>query len=212
MMNEQRRAAIQRTFWNPVYDRFAGLYDAVDWFTGNYTHSLRKHLLDYLPAPPVRLLEVGMGTGRLHAELAVNYEMAGVDLAPGMVEQTKQRLEARKLRSHLVVASVYHLPWPSKWFDATYATFAFSAFVEAKAAMREMVRVTKPGGTLIIVDAGDATDDNRMAWLLARTWEAMGDFMRDEAPMMEELGLEVHREDYGPWGCVHVTVGRLRSE
>jgi len=66
----QRKIEIQRRFWNPVYDRLAWLYDGVDWFTFNTTQRLRMPALEALPPPPARVLEVGMGTGRLHAELA----------------------------------------------------------------------------------------------------------------------------------------------
>jgi ubiquinone/menaquinone biosynthesis C-methylase UbiE len=202
-----RRIAMQRRFWNPVYDRLAWAYDAVDWFTGSYTHALRLHALGFLPQPPAQLLEIGMGTGRLHTLLAGRYEMAGLDLAPGMVRRTQHRVATAGRRSALAVGSVYAIPWPGNTFDAVLSTFAFSAFADAQRALQEMVRVTQPGGTVIIVDAGDALDGNRMAYLLARSWEAMGDFMRDEVPLMEAQGLSVQREDYGPWHCVHVTVG-----
>lgn len=203
----QRRAAIQRNFWNPVYDRFAAAYDAVDWLTGGYTHALRRRALRHLPPPPARVLEVGMGTGRLHTELAARYRMAGLDLAAGMVQRTQRRLARAGRRSALAVGSVYAIPWPGAAFDAVLSTFAFSAFVDADAALDEMVRVTRPGGRVIIVDAGETLDGNCMAHLLALTWEALGDSMRDEVPLMAARGLAVQREDYGPWGCVHVTVG-----
>ena len=206
-----RKAAIQRTFWNPVYDRLAHLYDAVDWFTGGYTHALRKRAMLYLPSPPARVLEVGMGTGRLHAELAARYDTAGLDLAPGMVRRTQRRLARDGRRSALSIGSVYSIPWPDASFDAVLSTFAFSAFVDAGAALDEMVRVTRPGGSVIIVDAGEALDGNCTAHLLARAWEALGDFMRDEAPLMAARGLAVQRDDYGPWGCVHVIAGVLPS-
>jgi len=204
----QRKIEIQRRFWNPVYDRLAWLYDGVDWFTFNTTQRLRMPALEALPPPPARVLEVGMGTGRLHAELAARgYAMAGLDLAPGMVRRTRRRLAERGLHSMLCVGSVYALPWPDASFDAILSTFAFSAFADADRALDEMVRVIKPGGCVVIVDAGEALDGNVMAHLLARTWEAMGDFMRDERPLLAARGLTVARQDYGPWGCVHVTVG-----
>ncbi|MFN2199602.1 MAG: class I SAM-dependent methyltransferase [Caldilineaceae bacterium] len=205
----RRRSTIQRRFWSPAYDRFAAAYDAVDWFTGNYTHVLRLRALDYLPLPPARVLEVGMGTGKLHGLLASRYDMAGMDFAPGMVQQTQRRLAELGRRSALTVGTVYGIPWPNATFDAVLSTFAFSAFVDAGSALDEMVRVTRPGGSVIIVDAGEAMDGNRMAHLLARCWEAMGDFMRDEVPLMMARGLAAQRVDYGPWDCVHVTVGVL---
>jgi ubiquinone/menaquinone biosynthesis C-methylase UbiE len=205
------REKIQRHFWAPVYDRLAGLYDAVDWFTAGTTHRLRKRALRYLPPPGSRLLEIGFGSGRLHLELAERYEMAGLDRAPGMVHLTKQRLAARGCTSNLCVGSAYALPWPDARFDAVLSTFAFSAFPDADRALDEMVRLIKPGGRMIIVDAGEAADGNLFARFLAWLWEAFGDYMRDEVPLMEARGLEVEREEYGPGGCVHVVVGTQPS-
>ena len=201
------REKIQHHFWAPVYDRLAGLYDAVDWFTANTTHRLRKRALPHLPPPGSRLLEVGFGSGRLQLELAERYAMAGLDRAPGMVRLTKRRLAARCRGSSLCIGSAYGLPWPDGYFDAVLSTFVFSAFPDADRALDEMVRVTRPGGKVIIVDAGEAADGNLFARLLARLWEAFGDFIRDEAPLMEARGLAVEREEYGPWRCVHVVVG-----
>jgi ubiquinone/menaquinone biosynthesis C-methylase UbiE len=201
------REKIQRHFWAPVYDRLAGLYDAVDWFTGNTTHRLRKRALGYLPPPGGRLLEVGFGSGRLHLELAERYAMAGLDRAPGMVRLTKRRLAARGRESNLCVGSAYALPWPDGHFDAALSTFAFSAFPDADRAMDEMVRVIRPGGKVIIVDAGEASDGNLFARFFAWLWEAFGDYMRDEVPLMEARELAVEREEYGPGRCVHVVVG-----
>ena len=193
--------------WNRVYDRLAWAYDAVDWFTGNTTHRLRRRALPYLPPPGSCILEVGFGSGRLHLELAAQYEMAGLDRAPGMVRLTRRRLAARGLKSDLCVGSAVALPWRDAHFDAVLSTFAFSAFPDAEAALDEMVRVTRPGGRVVIVDAGEASDGNRFAHLLASAWTALGDYMRDEAPLMEARGLTVTREEYGPWHCVHVVVG-----
>jgi phosphatidylethanolamine/phosphatidyl-N-methylethanolamine N-methyltransferase len=201
------KATIQRTFWRPVYDRLAHLYDAVDWFTGNTTHRLRLRALAYLPQAGSRVLEIGFGSGRLHLELAARYRLAGVDLAPGMVRLTQHRLASRGLSSDLCVGSATALPWSEGRFDAVLSTFAFSAIPDAGTALDEMVRVTRPGGAVIIVDAGEAMDGNGVARLLARLWAALGDYMRDEVPYMAARGLSVVREDYGPWHSVHVTRG-----
>jgi ubiquinone/menaquinone biosynthesis C-methylase UbiE len=99
------------------------------------------------------------------------------------------------------------MPYPDASFDAVVSTFAFSAIPDAEAAMDEMVRLLKPGGRVIIVDAGEAQDGNPIAKVLAKLWEALGDYMRDEVPLMKARGLKVRREDYGPWDSVHVVVG-----
>ena len=204
----------QRHFWDPVYDRLAPLYDAVDWLTGGTTHRLRRRALPYLPPPGSRLLEVGTGSGRLHVELAARYEMAGLDRAPGMVALTGRRLAAAGLRSALSVGDARALPWPDHRFDAVLSTFTLSAIPEAGRAIDEMVRVTRPGGRLVIVDAGPAMDGNAPSRALAALWEALGDYMRDEVWLLTARGLRALRVDYGPWNAVHLTVGILadRSE
>jgi ubiquinone/menaquinone biosynthesis C-methylase UbiE len=207
------RQTLQRRFWQPVYDRFAKLYDAVDWLTGYTTHRLRQRALAYLPPAGARVLEVGFGSGRLHVELAARYRMAGLDRAPGMARLTARRLASaatateRDLSSALCVGTAEALPYPDASFDAVVSTFAFSAFPDADAAMDEMVRLLKPGGRVVIVDAGEAKDGNLTAKTLAALWEALGDYMRDEVPLMKARGLKVQREDYGPWNSVHVVVG-----
>ncbi len=205
------KVTLQRQFWDVIYDRLAALYDSVDWLTGNTTHHLRHRALRYLPPAGSHLLEIGFGSGRLHMELAQNYDMAGLDRAAGMVKLTRQRLASQDLSSDLQQGDVTALPWPENTFDAVLSTFAFSAFPDPGAALDEMVRVTKSGGKIIIVDAGEALNGNPFARFFAWLWSALGDYMRDEVPLMEARGLEVTREDYGPWHTVHITVGTKTS-
>ncbi|MBN1640379.1 MAG: methyltransferase domain-containing protein [Anaerolineae bacterium] len=202
-------ARMQRGFWDLVYDRLARWYDAVDWLTGGTTHRLRQIALPHLPPPPARILEIGYGSGRLHVELVERYAMAGLDRAPGMARLTRRRLVADGRTPVLCVGDAGALPWPARAFDAVISTFALSAIPDAARAIDEMARVTRPGGRVIVVDAGEAMDGNRAARLLAALWSAMGDYMRDERPYMSARGLQVARRDAGPWGCVHVVVGTL---
>ena len=98
---------IQQRFWRPVYDRLAGLYDAVDWLTGNTTHRFRLRALPYLPPADSRLLEIGFGSGRLHLELAPEYQLAGLDRAFGMARLTQRRLSARKFYPGYVLVRMH---------------------------------------------------------------------------------------------------------
>lgn len=206
-LRRQDKRWLQSHLWHPLYDRFAWLYDAVDWFTASTTHRLRRRALRYLPPPDARLLEIGFGSGRLHTELAAIYTTAGVDRAPGMVARTQARLQSQRLSSALCVGDAVALPWADGSFDAVLSTFAFSAIPDADAALDEMIRVLRPGGKLVIIDAGEARDGNPVAAGLAWLWSLIGDYMRDEVPLMAARGLNVHREDYGPWHSVHATVG-----
>ena len=197
--------------WHWIYNRFAGLYDAVDWLTANTTHRYRLRALPYLPdRAEARILEVGPGTGKLHVELARRYTAtAAVDLAAGMVRQTQRRLARHDLKATLCQGDVYALPWPDDHVDAVVSTFVLSAVPDLPRAMDEMVRITRPGGTVVLVDAGESREGTWFAHALAQLWEAIGDYIRDEVPVMEARGLDVTREEFGPGGCVHVVAGTL---
>jgi len=203
------RRWVQDHVWNWIYDRLAPVYDVVvEELTLHTTHRFRLRALPHLPSEGARILEVGVGGGRLHTELADSYAMAGIDRAMGMVRLTRRRLEEAEQRSGLCVADVTALPWASDTFDAVVSTFVLSAVPDLERAMDEMVRVVRAeGGRVIVVDAGEASDGNWVAHLLAQTWRALGDYIRDERPLMTERRLDVQREEFGPCNCVHVTVG-----
>lgn len=218
------RDVIQRGFWDVVYDKGSIFYDCVDWFTFDAAQRLRLRTLKYFPttnADSFSVLEVGIGTGRLHVELATRVSsllpadgisgtnLAGLDMAHGMVQLTKKRVNALHLVSDLRVGDVTKgLPWEDETFDLVVSTFVLSAISDGTAACGEMNRVLKPGGKIVIVDAGVAENENWMSVWLAKLWELLGDYMRNDVAMLSQIGLDnVSKEDYGPWGCVHATVG-----
>jgi ubiquinone/menaquinone biosynthesis C-methylase UbiE len=199
---------MQRIFWDFVYDRFAWVYDAVDIFTFNAAQNFRRTTLEYIPESAESVLEIGIGPGKLHRLLATRYQCAGVDIARGMLRMTKRRLQKQGLTSALCRGDSLDLPWADASFDAVVSSFVLSAIAEGQNAINEMRRVVKPGGTIIILDAGEAEDRNWFAHTLAVMWELFGDFMRDERTFMRKVGLTVTRHEMGPGGCVHIVVGK----
>ena len=202
------REQLQRRLWDPIYDKLAPVYDfVVEDLTGFTTHRYRRRALPYLPPDGARVLEIGFGNGRLHAELAERYETAGLDRASGMVRLTRARLAERDLHSDLQQGDATALPWLDATFDAVVATFALSAIPNIDTALDEMVRVLRPDGRVVIVDAGESVEGTWFARALARLWEILGDYMREEGPLLRARGFRVQREEFGPGGCVHVVVG-----
>jgi len=96
------------------------------------------------------VLDVGCGVGRTPCILAKRYgsRVVGVDLSPRMVEWSRQRAEHEGLAGtvEIRVADAQQLPFDDEMFDAVI-TESVLAFVPDRAkALREFVRVTKPGG------------------------------------------------------------------
>jgi ubiquinone/menaquinone biosynthesis C-methylase UbiE len=90
------------------------------------------------------LLEVGCGTGLLLRRLSKLTKTArGIDLSPGMLETARARgLDVK-------TGTVLDLPFPDASFDVT-CSFKMLAHVEdIERALREMIRVTRPSGTVV---------------------------------------------------------------
>lgn len=116
-------------------------------------HYLRKRVAfvrDLLPAG--RLLDVGCGTGVLASRLAdAGYEVTGADPSRGMLEHLEQRDD----RVSAVEASATDLPFGEGEFDLTMCVAVMHHIADPPAvrrALAEMVRVTRPGGLILVWD------------------------------------------------------------
>lgn len=194
------------TDYKRLYDRMAPFYAPAMRLLPvwrRYTEAV----LPWLPGGD-RILEVGPGPGLLLARLAERYALAvGFDLSPGMLRRAQKRTQTASLvRGDAVV-----LPFATNSFDAVAMTFVFSAIPDGPTALRECHRVLRPAGVLALVDAGVPGDGNLPGRLLARTWELFGDFMRDEAGLMQQAGFEiVARREFGVFDGIRLVVGQKR--
>lgn len=97
------------------------------------------------PRPTDRMLDVACGTGLVSAEFRGKVaEIIGLDLTPAMASQALPVLDS------LVLGSAESMPLDDNQFDLTICRQGVQ-FMNAAQALREMVRVTRPGGRLVIV-------------------------------------------------------------
>ncbi len=211
-MNKPQRSAGQERwlhFFNTVfYNAMAPIYNGLDVGTMGAWWRLVRRALDYVPEGG-RVLEVGFGPGRLQVELAQRTKQChGLDLATGMCRFTQRRLQQAGLTAQIVRGSVFELPYPTASFDSLVSTFAFSGLPNGDVAMKEMARVLLPGGRLVLVDIGLPSRGQRLGIWLAKLWERMGDFLYDQADMMERAGLKILSfEEFGPGEHIRAVVG-----
>ena len=122
--------------------------EAYDTFMGRFSVPLAVLLADLAGvAPPGRALDVGCGTGALTRELVARLGAGGVaavDPSDSFVSAVRERFTGVDVRH----ASAESLPYPDDAFDVTLAELVVHFMTDAAAGVREMVRVTRPGGVV----------------------------------------------------------------
>ena len=132
------------------YSRVARDYDAKWAFYVDAT--TRQTLARITVGPSDRVLDVGCGTGELLVRLAAKFpraRLAGLDPVPAMLEVARRKLsEDVELR----IGWANELPWPDASFDLVVSCNMFHYITHPVEAVREMERVLRPGGRLVITD------------------------------------------------------------
>ena len=101
------------------------------------------------PRPGELVLDLGAGTGVSTEEIARSGAVAvGADLSLGMLRVG----HATRPAVPLLAADALTLPFADAAFDAVTISFALRNIVDPDAALREMARVTKPGGRLVVCE------------------------------------------------------------
>ncbi|MDP2788392.1 MAG: metalloregulator ArsR/SmtB family transcription factor [Pseudomonadota bacterium] len=113
----------------------------------------RQRLLKQVPEGTT-VLEIGIGTGGLLVELAARASnVIGVDHSPAMLDEARRRLLADGIGSiELRLGEMTHLPLPDNSVDCVVANMVLHHAADPVAVLREMCRVLKPGGTVVLAD------------------------------------------------------------
>ncbi len=132
---------------------YAGLATSYDRRWAGYIRATVVRTLEGVEvAPGAAALDVGCGTGALLAELdrrQPRARLAGIDPVPEMLAVARRRLpEACDLRE----GCAERLPWDVAAFDLVVSANALHYMDDPEAAIREMARVVRPGGHLILTD------------------------------------------------------------
>ncbi|POX40212.1 SAM-dependent methyltransferase [Streptomyces sp. Ru73] len=121
------------------------------------------YLLDSLK-PHMKVLDIGCGPGTITADLAAlvpDGSVTGLEHAPDVLSQARAVAAERGLTNvHFAVGDVHHLDYPDDSFCVVHAHQVLQHVGDPVQALREMRRVTKPGGIVAVRDGDYAT----MTW------------------------------------------------
>lgn len=99
-----------------------------------------------------KTLEVAVGTGLNLPFYPGGVQLTGVDFSPAMLSIARRRAEELGRVADLREADAHELPFPDASFDAVVCTYGLCAIPDESRAVREMNRVLRPGGLLLLVD------------------------------------------------------------
>jgi len=170
-----------------------------------YGDDIRAALNRRLPRRPVWALDVGTGFGRnavfLARHLPRGSHVWSVDPSEDSLRRGEEAIRKARLESvvSLLPGVADRLPFADREFHLTMGVMIFHHLVEVPPALREMARVTRPGGKLLLVDWGPTA--HLLPFAIEHRPE---DFFTPHAieTMLREIGLHPVVEQHPMWYVV----------
>jgi phosphatidylethanolamine/phosphatidyl-N-methylethanolamine N-methyltransferase len=143
--------AVENHFVERVYEKLASTYDL---FFGPTLHPGRLVARDRMGIRPGdHILEVGVGTGINASLYPDNCQITGIDLSTSMLDKARERVKREGLRNvRLLEMDAAKTTFADDTFDIVYAPYLISVVPDPVTVAREMRRICKPGGKIIILN------------------------------------------------------------
>ncbi len=137
-----------------MFDRIAGSYDLLNSvMTAGLHHQWRRRAADLAAVGPGdEVLDVATGTGDLAVELRTRVAPGGVVIGSDFSEEMLARARDKAPEIPFEWGNALDLPYETDRFDAATVGFGARNFSDLEAGLREMTRVVKPGGRVVILE------------------------------------------------------------
>ncbi|MBD8844209.1 MULTISPECIES: class I SAM-dependent methyltransferase [Priestia] len=136
--------------WNQfIYKCWAPFYDAF-FNNGMFYQARKKVFQDVHFSSEQRILFVGVGTGADLAFIPHEVNVTAIDYSSEMLQKAKDKYKNPSITFHQMDAQ--QLTFDSFSFDVVVASLILSVVPDAEQALKEMTRVVKPKGTILIFD------------------------------------------------------------
>jgi len=145
-------------FYNIIsffYDIFIKIICMIK-FGGEY--KFRNESLKYIKVNDNdTVLETSVGTGSDIRYLNKNAKYYGVDISQGMLKKALKNFQKWKINADLICCEAENLPFNDNVFDVVFSVGGFNYYSDKEKAIKEMIRVSKPGKKIFIVDETEKT-------------------------------------------------------
>lgn len=142
-----------------LFDNIAPDYDKLNHILSlNIDKGWRKKAVKQIvdTASPLQILDVACGTGDFTIEIATKAasgsKITGIDLSEGMMKIGREKIRKAGIEAELVQGDCEELPYGSNTFDRISVGFGVRNFEHLDIGLKEMNRVLKQGGKLVILE------------------------------------------------------------
>lgn len=152
------------------------------------------------PSSHDALLDIACGPGIVSCFFAPKVKhVTGLDMVPAMLDRARKLQADRQLNNiDWKLGQATELPFATNSFDCVVTRFSFHHFLDPQHVLREMARVCKPGGTVLVADVTPSKETQPSF----NEWEILRDPSHTSALLVEQLhaagqqaGLAIHKSE-----------------
>ncbi|HDS28849.1 MAG TPA: methyltransferase domain-containing protein [Candidatus Acetothermia bacterium] len=204
LLDESHVADVDRALQKQYTESDAAKYDRqlqlASLLLGCWEPRERRRMVALLDLKPGdRVLEISVGTGAnlpyLSRSIGSSGHVVALDLSWDMMQVARARADRLPTQIDFVRADAVRLPFADGVFDAVFHFGGFNLFGDRWKALQEAVRVTRPGGTIVLGDEG-LSESRRRSWLGRKLLSMNSLFLfrppLDKLPWTAIEGLEMH--------------------
>ena len=191
------------------YARLGERYEVLEKPLNRFFCPLRKKAAGLVRG---KVLEVGVGVGKMLPYYPPNVELHAVDAVPEMVGIARRKARELGLNTRFCVMDAERLEFPDESFDTVLSSFVFCTVPDPERAMEEIHRVLKPGGRAIFLEH-TKSDCRLLNWLFLKPLDLLlgwllGDNTLRETHELVKRYFEVEHEESHYRGVVRLIVAR----
>jgi phosphatidylethanolamine/phosphatidyl-N-methylethanolamine N-methyltransferase len=142
---------VDARFTERLYARYASLYDQL---CGPILQAGRREAMrDLRLVPGDDILEIGIGTALTAPLYPRACHVTGIDLSAPMLREAAKHIDSQPGRHiQLLQMDASHLAFSDESFDVVYAAYVISVVPDPVAVLREMCRVCRVGGEIVLLN------------------------------------------------------------
>lgn len=145
-----------------MYNRFARWYDWVEGIPDLLGVSRLRRIL--LRRASGRVLEVAVGTGKNLPSYPSDCRITGLDVSSEMLNVARKRARELSMNVSFLLGDAETLPFRDRSFDTVVSSLSTCTFPNPVSALREMARICKPTGRVLLLEHGRSDRERLGHW------------------------------------------------